>query len=377
MKGLLAPFTVLALAAPLAAQVPAAAVGPAAPAVRSARALLVGCTEYPYLKEAGRVPGSNTIELLGPANDVELFARALREVYGVPDAAMTRLAGWPADPKARPTLQNIRQGFQRLAAQAQPGEWVVVYLAGHGSQQPSSSASLDDEPDGLDEIFLPADVRPAPDGAKVPNALVDDEIFELVGAIRAKGADVWLVVDACHSGTLLRGGGVRTRGLPPSALGLRGAAPRPVAGASAAPARPERTQGVAAFYGAQSFGAAPELELPEGARDAQPHGLFTYLLAAEMRRVGASATYGELIQRVIAAYQAFPCHLTIPMAQGDLDRAVGAGGRVADPPILLALRGDEIRADRGLLAGIEVGTVLAAVADGAPLDAEPVLELEV
>ncbi|MBL8861731.1 MAG: hypothetical protein JNK02_06930, partial [Planctomycetes bacterium] len=47
------------------------------------------------------------------------------------------------------------------------------------------------------------------------------------------------------------------------------------------------------------------------------------------------------------------------------------------PPILLALRGDEIRADRGLLAGIEVGTVLAAVADGAPLDAEPVLELEV
>ena len=196
---------------------------PAVP--RTARALLVGCTEYPYMKEAGAVPGSNTVELRGPTNDVELFARALREVYGVPDSAMTRLTGWPADEKARPTKANIKRGFEKLAADAKPGDWVIIFMAGHGSQQPSSMASLDDEPDGLDEIFLPADVRPAPDGAKVPSALVDDEIAILLAAIQKKGADIWFVVDACHSGTLLRGGDQVVRGLPGSRLGLRGAGP--------------------------------------------------------------------------------------------------------------------------------------------------------
>jgi len=350
---------------------------PAAP--RASRALLVGCTEYPYLKEAGAVPGSNTIELRGPTNDVELFARALREVYGVPDSAMTRLAGWPDDEKARPTRANIQRGFQKLAAEAKPGEWVVIFLAGHGSQQPSSSASLDDETDGLDEIFLPADVRPAPDGAKVPNALVDDEIAQLLAAIQKKGAEIWFVVDACHSGTLLRGGDYTVRGLPASALGVRGvASPKPAEPASGAAKTPRpSTEGIAAFYGAQSFGSAPEMELPEGASDARPQGLFTFLLAKEMRRVGASATYGELAQRVISAYQAFPCHLTVPMAQGDLDRPVGGGQRVADPPILVEFGNGAPRLNQGILGGIEGGTILGVMADGAAPDAAPIAEVEV
>jgi len=350
-----------------------------APAPRASRALLVGCTEYPYLKEGGSVPGSNTIELRGPTNDVELFARALREVYGVPDSAMTRLTGWPADEKARPTKANIQRGFQKLAAEAKPGDWVVIFLAGHGSQQPSSSASLDDETDGLDEIFLPADVRPAADGAKVPNALVDDEIELHLAAIQKKGAEIWLVVDACHSGTLLRGGDYAVRGLPGTALGLRGAAGSASAqpAAAAAPTARRSTEGIAAFYGAQSFGSAPEMELPEGAGDARPQGLFTFLLAKEMHRVGASATYNELSQRVIAAYQSFPCHLTVPMAEGDLDRAVGGGGRLTEPPMLVEFGPGALRLNQGLILGIENGTELAVIADGAPVDAEPIARIEV
>jgi len=364
---------------------PAAAPAPpvAAPvAPRPARALLVGCTRYPYLEEAGVAPGSNTISLRGPTNDVELFARALRDVHGVPDASMTRLAGWPDDEKARPTKQNIVRALQKLAADAKPGEWIVVFLAGHGSQQPSSGASLDDEVDGLDEIFLPADVRPAPDGTKVPNALSDDEIAQLVAAIQRKGAEVWLVVDACHSGTLLRGGDWVVRGLPADRLGVRGpargVAPAAPATPSPAPtAAPSPTDGVAAFYGAQSFGSAPEMELPEGATDARPQGLFTYLLVREMRRTGASATYSELAQRVIAAYQAFPCHLTVPMAQGDLDRVVGGGGRVAEAPLLLEVANGAPRLNQGILHGIDAGLRLEAVADGAAPDAPALAQLEV
>lgn len=388
MKCLLAALALLPIGlAPrvAAAQDPAppaavAAPAPPAPVVpRSARALLVGCTRYPYLEEAGVAPGSNTISLRGPTNDVELFARALRDVHGVPDASMTRLAGWPDDEKARPTKANIVRAFQALAKDAKAGEWVVVFLAGHGSQQPSSGASLDDEADGLDEIFLPADVRPAPDGAKVPNALSDDEIAVLVAAIQKKGAEVWLVVDACHSGTLLRGGDWVVRGLPPDKLGVRGTAPRPAATPAAASAPPPRasTDGVAAFYGAQSFGSAPEMELPEGGTDPRPQGLFTYLLVREMRRTAASVTYSELAQRVIAAYQAFPCHLTVPMAQGDLDRVVGGGGRVAEPPLLLEFAGGSARLNQGILHGIEVGLVLEAIADGADPAAPALASLEV
>jgi hypothetical protein len=308
------------------------------------------------------------IELRGPTNDVELFARALREVYGVPDASMVRLAGWPADDEAKPTRANILKAFQDLARDAQAGDWVVVFMAGHGSQQPSARATVDDEVDGLDEIFLPSDVRPAADGAKVPNALTDDEIFESVGAIRSKGANVWLVIDACHSGTMLRGGDeIVLRRLTPDQLGLRGAGVGRAGASRAESAAPAAgwTDGVAAFYGAQSFGSAPEMELPKGSTDARPQGLFTYLLVREMRRVGSTATYSELAQRVIAAYQAFPCFLTVPLAEGGLDRPVGGGDRVAEPQLLLEVTSGGARLNQGVLEDVEVGAQVEVVTDEA------------
>ena len=337
---------------------------------RSARVLLVGCTQYPYLKkEGGKVAGSNTVELAGPANDVELFAKTLTDVFAIPASRMTRLAGWPAEESARPTKANIVKALQELEKNSKSGEWIIVYLAGHGSQQPSSSMSLDDEPDGLDEIFLPADVRPSADGEQIPNGLSDDEIAEQVRRIRAKGADVWLVIDSCHSGTMVRGGGEKSewvvRSLPPETLGVRGAGRR----------RNERpatvmqsgvvtTDGVVAFYGAQSFGSAPEMRLPVDATDAAPHGLYTYLLAREMHTVGATASYGELSSRVVAAYQAFPCGLTVPMAEGDLGGIVGGGARALTPPLLLGT--GTMRLDHGMLAGIESGVILDIPNPGDP-----------
>lgn len=339
---------------------------------RSARVLLIGCTKYPYLlKEGGKVAGSNTVELGGPANDVELFAKTLQDVFAIPAARMTKLAGWPDDESARPTKANIVRALQNLERAAQKGEWVVIYLAGHGSQQPSSSLSLDDEPDGLDEIFLPADVRTSPDGEKIPNGLSDDEIADWVHRIRAKGADVWLVIDACHSGTMLRGGGnsgVVLRFVPPEVLGVRGTGRR----RNETPAVETRaavvaSDGVVAFYGAQSFGPAPEMRLPADATDAEPHGLYTYLLAREMHTVGSTASYGELSSRVVAAYQAYPCNLTVPLAEGDLMGIVGGGARAFTPPLMLGV--GTMRLDHGMVAGIEPGVILAIPRPGDPAGA--------
>ncbi|MFN0006325.1 MAG: caspase family protein [Planctomycetota bacterium] len=363
----LVPLVLSALWGSLPAQEPKSA-----EPTRSARVLLVGCTEYPYLKkEGGKVAGSNTIELSGPVNDVELFAKTLEQVFAVPPSRMTKLAGWPEEESARPTKANIVRALQELERAAQKGEWIVIYMAGHGSQQPSSSESLSDEPDGLDEVFLPADVRPSPDGEKIPHGLSDDEIADLVRRIRAKGADVWLVIDSCHSGTMLRGGGaddVVLRFVAPDRLGVRGAGGRKrnEAPAAAKPSDALTTDGIVAFYGAQSFGSAPEMKLPPDAENPEPHGLYTYLLARELHKLGSTASYRELSSRVTAAYQAFPCNLTVPLAEGDLSQIVGSGARAATPPLLLTIGNASLRLDHGMLAGIEPGVVLEVQDPAAP-----------
>ena len=63
----------------------------------------------------------------------------------------------------RPTRANIEREFRRLADRAGPGDQVFVLLAGHGDCQPESDPPhpLHPEPDGIAEVFLPADVRPA------------------------------------------------------------------------------------------------------------------------------------------------------------------------------------------------------------------------
>ena len=116
------------------------------------RALLVGVTKYDHL------PRDKSLE--GPANDVRLMRRLLQERYRFSADGIVSLTEDENTPDRRPTRANIEREFRRLAEQAREGDQVVVLLAGHGSQQPESDPPdpVNPEPDGLDEIFLPADV---------------------------------------------------------------------------------------------------------------------------------------------------------------------------------------------------------------------------
>lgn len=332
-------------------------------------ALLVGCDEYPALRSALGARYEQDLLLRGPANDVELVRSTLARVLGLTAENTRVLVSWGRDPATRPTRQNILAGIDHLAKTIRPGDEIVLYLAGHGSQQRVQRLKRSEEPDGLEEIFLCADARPAEKNqGYVPNALRDDEIGAAVRRLRDAGAAVWLIVDACHSGTMLRGSSgdadVRLRGADPALLGL---APD----LSRSAGRDERwldgadNRRIAALYGATSYGRAPEMPLPRGPTGT-PHGLFTWILCQELEKTGARASYRELSERIVAAYQAFPCTITVPTAEGDLERPI-LEGAAAGEILSCSLRGNVPVLSHGRLAGIEPGlvAVLSELAEGA------------
>jgi uncharacterized caspase-like protein len=173
-------------------------------------ALLVGVSHYPYLAE--------TYALLGPDNDVRLMHDLLTRKFQFPSESIQTLSEETgrAEPSRLPTRHNIEQAFRRLAEKAGDGDQIVIFMAGHGAQQPESGEG-EPEVDGLDEIFLPRDVGRWDEGrSRVPNAIDDNEIAKWVQSILPKGARVWLIFDCCHAGDMSRGIRERTRSVDPT-----------------------------------------------------------------------------------------------------------------------------------------------------------------
>jgi len=330
-------------------------------------ALLVGVSEYPRLKEWYESQGNighyrNNVELLGPDNDVLLMSDTLQRVLDFPEHGIRILSTGGDGPE--PTLENIRDELDRLARKVQPEDFVVVYLSGHGAQQPDRGG---DELDGLDEIFLPSDVDrwETGTGAAVPRALVDDELDDRLEAIRAAGARVWLLADACHSGTLLRGEDleVRYRSLAGEDLGIPEDALRRATGGLPDDETIEytssSTSGVVALYGARSHETAPEMRLPGKAHDrGEHHGLFTFTLVQQLTRTQGLLSFGELLQRMDVAYGAVPWFACRPSGQGELSRMILDGGE-SGKRMQLGLVDGQLVVDAGQLNLIEVDTVLA------------------
>ena len=358
--------------APVRADAPA--VSQQAPSPAQRRALLIGVTNLQEVRLKGR-------SLKGPANDVDLFRYVLeRAPLSVPAANIRVLKGGVRDPALRPTRANIEREFVRLAQSSKKGDQVVILMAGHGSQQPANSDPTEEEPDGLDEIFLPEDVS-GWDGkiGRVKNAVVDDEIRAWINDIRSTGAFVWLMIDACQSGTMARGAEVE-RQIPMSDLvpqaaidaAISGSARRGAADADALLGWSDSAGDVAALYAAHMTETTPEKPLPNS--NSPVHGLFSYTIADILSQSTTALTYRELALRVMEQYRAMPRYSPTPLFEGGgLDRQIlGQRSWPERPQLLLGERisGGEWALRAGAVHGLTAGSILELFPPAGSADAD-------
>jgi hypothetical protein len=334
------------------------------------RALLVGVTKYDNLPER--------CQLSGPANDVGLMRRLLQERYHFPADCIVTLTENEGTPARRPTRANIEREFHRLATASCEGDQVVILMAGHGCQQPESVPPHPEfpEPDGLDQVFLPADVSKGKGSpVRVPNAIVDDDLGAWLRAITAKKAHVWIIFDCCHSGTMTRGTEVM-RELPPGTLvpqeeldRARQRAEQRGTARGGSPLRPSRfvargpSDYLVALYACRSHEKTPEGPQPPESPGAQNHGLLTYSLADILTKSATSKaplTYRELVQRIQLRYAARPQGAPTPTVEGrGQDRVVLGHEQPARPRLLLTRDGGAYKVNAGDLYGLTAGSVLA------------------
>lgn len=301
-------------------------------------------------------------------------------------------------PDAAPTRRAIMDQLGGLARKARAGDQVLIYFSGHGSQQPDTATSAAglDEADGLDEIILPSDIGPWEDSVgAVRNAISDDEIGRAVDAIRRKGAFVWLVIDACHSGTALRGGPlvagdqVEIKAVSTAALGIPDKAIQSARTASARlPARRKQTfepgsldgrsasmGGVTAFYAASASEAAISTTFIVDGKATPPMGILTYALTQALAS-GRTQSYRDLALRVQAVFQTPGLPAPQPAFEGDFDRSIMGLDMVQ--PREWRVRREEagpLVMDGGWLDGVREGAVFAV--RYASTSADPVAYLQV
>lgn len=142
-------------------------------------ALIIGISDY---ENFGDEVGG---DLPGAVNDATGMRDVLVARWGFRDDQIRLLLDGEAT-----RAGIVRALSEWLPAQAKPGDLVLVYFAGHGSQMWDTSG---DEPDGLDETICPVDVLKG----DTRNDISDDEIG---GWLRALPTDnVVVVFDKCFA----------------------------------------------------------------------------------------------------------------------------------------------------------------------------------
>jgi hypothetical protein len=240
--------------------------------------------------------------------------------------------------------------LEQLNNETHPGDEVLLYLSGHGVQQPASNRTQAAETDRHEEVFLLADSTPwTIERWSVGNAIADSYLRDWVAKMADKGVFVWLVVDTCFAAGMTRGESALAKqtigdwqvtahkGALPQWLGIdmtanvkHSAPPQSdrVPGLAATPQAVFQTTSahpnVLAFYAVNETAEALEVRIK-----GRNVGLFTHVLhdtfirAARLDGLALKAgisgrSYNELAESVAGAYRRLPPEAPSPVFSGTL-----------------------------------------------------------
>jgi len=207
-------------------------------------------------------------DLDGAVNDALSMAAMLKSPkYGFTDARLL------LDGDA--TRAGILSAIEKLIQDSRPGDIVLFFYAGHGSQRVNSLADV--KLNHLDQTIVPADANAGQFDIR------NTELAALFDRLLDKGATLTLIFDSCHSGSITRGE------TAPTKKRWAQADPRD-AHDSVRPAPPE-TRGALFIAAAADFEAAEETR---DQYDQKSHGALTSALLQVMRQSRATAPAADI-----------------------------------------------------------------------------------
>lgn len=167
------------------------------------RALLIGIYNYApppgaaipaagtqHAADSRFAPGTSWRKLQGPPEDVASMRILLQDTYSFNDANITVV------PEENATRAGILAAIDKLVADTMPGDFVVFYYAGHGSQRLDTLSSKNH----LDETIVPIDAWKGEKDIRDKEMAIrfDKIVFD-------KHAHLTAIYDSCDSGTMARG----------------------------------------------------------------------------------------------------------------------------------------------------------------------------
>lgn len=136
-------------------------------------------------------------DLVGTARDVEQLQLALEKHFGARyNLHFSTLSGEKA------TRSNIIQQSLRHLGQAEEGDTALLYYSGHGSTELAAPEFQTFAADGRSEGLVAYDSF-----YENTPLLADKELAVLLQHIGRKGAELLLLLDCCHSGSMSKGEG--------------------------------------------------------------------------------------------------------------------------------------------------------------------------
>lgn len=286
-------------------------------------ALIVAVAKYPVNSGWGE---------LSSLNDVKLIKDALLR-QGFKEQNITVIADKQA------TLAGISTAFdQYLIQKAQPGDIAVFHFSGHGQQIEDDNG---DEGDGLDESIIPydapAEYRPGPD-KHFRDDLLGQKLSQLRTKLGEKG-NLLVIIDACHSGTMTRGGG-RTRGTSqvyasPAFKTKQGKVRTLSDNAYNIINESKGLAPMACYFASSPQEQNQEAVLPDGTGT----GSLSLAFSRALAKADKNTSYRGLFDNIKVEMSSLVSQQT-PLAEGDLDYTL-FGGKAMDKPAYYLIQKEE------------------------------------